>query len=629
VPLPLPTLDSRTYDELRREGMAVITREAPRWTDHNAHDPGVTLLELFAWLTEISMFRADRRGPELRRALLRLAGVTPRPTTCATTVVGLRRAAAGPAPALVPAGTVLRGPGGLDFSTQHDVEVSGAWLELAPSEPGGRGVLLTEHDGRLTDVSSSNRGTGRPLQPFGPVPEAGDALRIGFDALPAAPGQVFSMFVWTPAWERREEVVHHSARTRWEYLAPAGWRPFDDVRDETRALALSGAVQLSGPADHVPASDGRFWIRCRLERDGYTCPPALARVAVNAVEVRHAVAAASGDLIGVSRGQARQAYALRDAPVVAGSTRLAVTGPGEPGGFTEVAYWDRSGPSAAHYVLDPATGRIEFGDGRRGRVPAAGAEIRAAAYQRGGGAAGNLAAGRLTRLDGFPGIDPVQPYPATGGADAEPLDRAHGRALDALAAPMRAVTAADLEQLARETPGAEVARARAVPGHHPALPCVPAHGCVTVVVLPRCGDPPTPGAELLAAVARRLEPRRPLTCELRVVAPAYVQVGVAATLQARPGAHAELAVQAVDALEAFFHPLHGGEDGCGWPFGRPVVATEVLTVLGELPGVARVDSLRLTAGEAAAARCENVPLCPTELVDLREPRIDVVEERPT
>ena len=332
--------------------------------------------------------------------------------------------------------------------------------------------------------------------------------------------------------------------------------------------------------------------------------------------------------MGISRGQALQSYALRAAPVVPGSTRLTVTRAGGTVAYTEVAQWDRSGPSSAHYRLDPVTGSVAFGEGRRGRVPEAGAEIRATGYERGGGALGNVAAGQLSRVRGLPEVTPVQPYPATGGADAEPLARAHGRALDALAAPTRAVTASDIEALALSTPGVGVARAHAAPTHHPSLACVSALGCVTVVVLPACGDPPVPGCGFLAAVSHHLGSRRPLACELHVVGPRYVAIGVAATLHAR-GAPMDLRAQAERALEAFFHPLSGGEDGRGWPFGRPVVASEVLTVLGELPGVERVSALSLLAGGDAAARCENVPLCPTELVDFRQPRIAVVEEMPT
>jgi predicted phage baseplate assembly protein len=87
MPLPLPSLDSRTYAELVAEGKAMIPRLAPTWTDHNVHDPGITLIELFAWLAEMDIYRLDRTTDESRRAFLRLIGIEMRPAQVAETVV--------------------------------------------------------------------------------------------------------------------------------------------------------------------------------------------------------------------------------------------------------------------------------------------------------------------------------------------------------------------------------------------------------------------------------------------------------------------------------------------------------------------------------------------------------------
>jgi hypothetical protein len=60
VSLHVPTLDDRTYADLVQEGIELLPRAAPDWTNHNASDPGITLLELFAYLTEIYLYRVDR-----------------------------------------------------------------------------------------------------------------------------------------------------------------------------------------------------------------------------------------------------------------------------------------------------------------------------------------------------------------------------------------------------------------------------------------------------------------------------------------------------------------------------------------------------------------------------------------
>jgi hypothetical protein len=79
MPLNLPILDDRTYADLVREGMELIPAYAPGWTNHNASDPGITLLELFAYLAEIYLYRIDRVSATNRAKFLKLlaGGNTP------------------------------------------------------------------------------------------------------------------------------------------------------------------------------------------------------------------------------------------------------------------------------------------------------------------------------------------------------------------------------------------------------------------------------------------------------------------------------------------------------------------------------------------------------------------------
>ena len=71
MPLPKPTLDNRRFDQLVSECRGLIPRLAPQWTDQNASDPGITLLELGAWLAEQNIYRFDRLSDEAMRAFAR------------------------------------------------------------------------------------------------------------------------------------------------------------------------------------------------------------------------------------------------------------------------------------------------------------------------------------------------------------------------------------------------------------------------------------------------------------------------------------------------------------------------------------------------------------------------------
>lgn len=72
MPVPLPNLDDRSFDEITEEGKRLLTSLAPSWTDHNPSDPGITFIELFAFITELLLYRANRVSEANKQAFVRL-----------------------------------------------------------------------------------------------------------------------------------------------------------------------------------------------------------------------------------------------------------------------------------------------------------------------------------------------------------------------------------------------------------------------------------------------------------------------------------------------------------------------------------------------------------------------------
>lgn len=72
MPLSLPVLDDRRFDDLVDEARGLIPSLAPEWTDHNDADPGITLIELFAYLAELMMYRTNRVTAADTQAFVRL-----------------------------------------------------------------------------------------------------------------------------------------------------------------------------------------------------------------------------------------------------------------------------------------------------------------------------------------------------------------------------------------------------------------------------------------------------------------------------------------------------------------------------------------------------------------------------
>jgi len=273
------------------------------------------------------------------------------------------------------------------------------------------------------------------------------------------------------------------------------------------------------------------------------------------------------------------------------------------------------------FTLDAQNGVLTFGDGERGRAVPQGALL-VAAYSSTRGGRGNLPVGTIVRLadddqlrygDRIARIE--NPVPATGGSSGETLGEAASRAFWTVTRTGRAVTLADYEQLAHSTPRANVARAKAWSDLHPASPCTSAPGVITVVVLPHLPVVrPAPTPDLLHAVQKWLWPRRIVGTRVEVVGPDYVTVRVRARVRARAGIDAPALEQRIRAaIDRSLHPLVGGPDGTGWPFGRDVYRSEILQVIDETLGADHVLHLEFL-GDDDRPLCGNVCVPATSLV---------------
>jgi len=73
--IPVPNLDDRTHAEIVEEALRLIPQYCPDWTNFNPSDPGVTLIELFAWMTEMAIYRLNKVTDKNFIAFLNLLGV--------------------------------------------------------------------------------------------------------------------------------------------------------------------------------------------------------------------------------------------------------------------------------------------------------------------------------------------------------------------------------------------------------------------------------------------------------------------------------------------------------------------------------------------------------------------------
>ena len=123
MPNALPDLDDRRWDDLVQDAVALVPVHAPDWTDHNAHDPGVTLIELFAFVTERQIYRVNRVPEPRKRRMLGLAGLAPLPPRSARVVAAFSLAEGADPVALPP--TTEASAGGVPVRLTQGLTVAG------------------------------------------------------------------------------------------------------------------------------------------------------------------------------------------------------------------------------------------------------------------------------------------------------------------------------------------------------------------------------------------------------------------------------------------------------------------------------------------------------------------------
>jgi hypothetical protein len=387
---------------------------------------------------------------------------------------------------------------------------------------------------------------------------------------------------------------------------------------------VDGEIWTDLGYDVQPVPYGVTWFRARLTGKPEK-PPVVRHFLLNTVVASAAVTRVE-EIVGNSDGRPNQTHTLSRTPVLmderAGKPELTleIVSQNQPEAWAVVSDFYGAGPADPVFRLDSETGTLTFGDGLHGRIPVAGAQIIARTYRCGGGDVGNAGAGTITALkSALPDVDSVTNVrAAAGGANAETLDEVKLRAPHDLRTRDRAVTADDFAELALQTSGVRIQRAYALARTSADLTVEPPDlkpdqdGAVTVVILPQNNeDTPQPSEDQLRLVCDHLNARRLITTELFVVGPRYLELKKF-DVEVTASRDVDLKVlheAIISRLTTYFHPLRGGEDGRGWPFGHDVFFGNVYRQILGIAGVLRVVCLEITPAQGDE-KCDDLIAVP-------------------
>lgn len=618
--LETPRLDDRAFNDIVEEARRRITLYCPEWTDHNLSDPGITLIELFSWMTDIILYRLNRVPEKNYIRFMELLGMRLQEAEPARAMLtfwlSTPQASTMTIPAGTEAGTVrTETEEAIVFSTDVPLNILVPKLDHIMTSQGGAGEGRSFATQNVRSVTTG--GAGFPVFSSSP-PRPGDALYLGFD----------------------QDISHHLLGVEFEVDTAEGagvdpnnppyvfevlgsesnqsWEPVLVDTDTTLGLNRTGLIRLHLPAMRRALRNdlAMHWVRLRLKEEtgsSYGVSPLIRRLSVSAWGGSVAatnVTRVRNEILGRSDGTPGQKFFLANTPIIVRTPDEYIAVKlldGREERWTEVTDFSGSNANDRHYTLDSRTGEIRFGPAlpqRNGQVhmygaiPAKGAMVIMNAYRYGGGVQGNVAARTISILKtSMPYVQRVTNMEAaTGGLNAEDIETAKTRVPGYLRSLRRAVTAADFEYLTREALRGEVGRVFCL------QPPLTNRGEIKILIVPRI--PALKGfispeslevsPELRDTVTAFLDERRLLSTQLEVMAPNYHWVETEVRFQPAPHQDVEKVRRAIEErLFDYLNPLTGGMNGEGWPFGRDLFVSDVMAVLLAVPGVLFVRSVKL------------------------------------
>lgn len=624
MPLPSQPLDDRSFQDLVDEAKKRIPLHCPEWTDHNVSDPGVTLIELFAWMMDILLYRLNQVPRKHYVKLLDLLGIQLQPPRAATVPLTFYLSAPQPQPVQVSRGTAASTQRSADgeaivYTTEKDLTIQPAQLVqlVARRRIGEQGMVFQDIGLQRLE---------REFRPFAATdPQRGEALYFGLG------GELHRHLLGLELDCVRAgglNIIPENPPLAWQAWAEGGWADVDVEQDTTGGLSWAGQVRLHLPRLARTEVNGveAYWVRCQVVaadegQRPYATSPIIRNVRAltwgATVDAMHATEV-TAEPLGRSDGSPGQVFRLEHAPVLPRMDEERVelwhAGLEEWQPWREVESFAETSAQERCYVLDSATGEVTFGPAIRqrdgsvrsyGAIPPRGAELRMSRYRYGGGTSGNVRAGAVTELrSAIPYVARVNNrVPASGGWDPEDLEAAMFRARHELRTRYRAVSPDDYEFLALRQFQGRIARARCLQAAQVGRGA-PSPGQVYVVVVPALPPdeanryiPPSRlalGPELQQEISAFLDERRLLTAQLAVREAGYKRIRVQTVVVPQPGADAHrLQAEVRQALDRFLNPLVGGVDGDGWPFGREVYLSDLYTCIQRVDGLLNVQSLQM------------------------------------
>ncbi len=596
--LKVPQLDELTYEQMVNRAISRIPAMTDQWTDFNSHDPGITVLQTYAWLTDMLNYYINATGDVHVQKYLKLLGITPYSAKESEGYVMLEN---------VPkAVNLLKGTrfyaGTIPFELAEDCTYEYNRFSSYIQENDGLGMDLTAFagtDGEHIEVFSE-KFLEKSIAYFGFEKALKDADKLYINVKEEKKRNPFgSQF-------RFCDLV-------WEYYTKDGWKPLE-VTDETCGFLKSGFVTIHLEESmecwkHPEGFDKAYYIRCVLAENTYDCMPQIGNIYVNPMKVlQKATICKEGEAlehmqIGTTDGCANQKV-LFDYPDV---YRFALLLYESDENLDNAEIWtmadclEEADYKDQVFTYDSETKMICFGDGIHGMVPLQNQKICVTGLKVSKLDQGNVLAGEIRETDCevIAGAKIYNPVASIGGRSQESLQDMLKRLEDTLFVQNRMASEEDYEQIILGTPGLMIDLVHVIPG----VTYGELHrkNCsmneIVVVVRPFSKEVTAKLSSVYRSmIEQHIEKYRLINTKVSIVSPIYVGIEVNAKIH--------LQMNTAEAREKVKNCIqkHINYQEKEKPFGNVISYGKLFTSLESMEEVKLVQELALEKNGASAVK---------------------------
>ena len=278
--LPDIHLDRMSFDETVKKAKNRIVSLYPQWTDFNYHDPGITLIELFAWYKEIQQYELDHIGELHKLKYLKLLGTDIRHKTASECFVSADVSS----PYLISEGCRVEAAGVI-FETEERQMLPGVSIDCCI---GWQKKMVSFLDGNRLAL-------GQPVRfyPFGSKAREGTCFYIGLSGpLPVGEKTALTVHVDREGGIIRNPVCEDTiplSKLSFSYWDGTGYSPVEMIREETFGLLLDGKIvfRVNGGMQKCRIGEKTgYFLRVLLEESGYEAAPVISFLDMNTIRVR-------------------------------------------------------------------------------------------------------------------------------------------------------------------------------------------------------------------------------------------------------------------------------------------------------------------------------------------------------